>query len=66
MTKKALYSMLVCGLLLTGCASTSDDTSTQATTNSTASSADSSMSAADCEAKGQKSYEMASGSVICY
>lgn len=62
MTKKAFCTLLVCGLLLSGCASTDSDSSSSNSNNTN----EKVKSADDCAASGQKSYEMASGSIICY
>lgn len=60
-TKKAFYTALVCGLLLSGCASTGSNSNPSGKTN-----ADKAQSNNDCAASGQKSYEMANGSIVCY
>ncbi|WP_089137831.1 hypothetical protein [Vibrio rumoiensis] len=60
-TKKAFYAALICGLLLIGCASTGSDSN-----SSSQSTSEKAQTTSDCAASGQKSYEMASGSIICY
>ncbi|MGO2343885.1 MULTISPECIES: hypothetical protein [Vibrio] len=57
--KKAVYTALICGLLLSGCASTGSDSNAKSQTNAE-------TAKTDCTASGQKSYEMADGTIICY
>lgn len=58
-TKKEIYAVLICGLLLSGCASTGSDSNVKSQTNA-------GTANTDCAASGQKSYEMADGSIVCY
>lgn len=60
-SRKSLFIVLATALFLSGCASTEDDSQASPQTN-----AESTESHNDCAAAGQKSYEMANGSIVCY
>ncbi|MCF7353025.1 hypothetical protein [Vibrio sp. CK2-1] len=60
-SRKSLFIVLATALFLSGCASTEDDSQASSQTN-----AESTEAHHDCAAAGQKSYEMANGSIVCY